>query len=29
MVGLIVGRSILDDRLVDLPLSPLMWDLVF
>lgn len=28
LAGAITARSILDDRLVDLPLSPLMWDLV-
>jgi len=29
LAGMIVARSILDDRLIDLPISPLMWDLVF
>lgn len=24
-----MAKSILDNRLIDLPLSPLMWDLIF
>ena len=29
LIGALVGKSILDDRLIDLPISKLMWDLVF
>lgn len=28
-MGTMIAKSILDDRLINLPLSPLMWDLVF
>jgi E3 ubiquitin-protein ligase TRIP12 len=28
LTGMIVAKSISDDRLIDLPLSPLFWDLV-
>jgi len=28
LIGAFVARAILDDRLFDVPLSPLMWDLV-
>ena len=29
LLGLFVAKSIIDDRLIELPLSELMWDLVF
>ena len=28
LAGTFVAKSIIDDRLIDMPLSPLMWDLV-
>jgi len=28
LIGAYVARAILDDRLIDVPLSPLFWDLV-
>ena len=28
MIGIMVAKSISDDRLIDLPLSSLFWDLV-
>ena len=28
MMGALVGRAILDERLIDLPIHPLFWDLV-
>jgi hypothetical protein len=28
MIGTYVAKSILDDRLIDIPISPLMWDLI-
>lgn len=29
MAGTFMAKSILDNRLMDMPLSPLMWDLIF
>jgi E3 ubiquitin-protein ligase TRIP12 len=29
LAGVFVARSILEDRLIDLPISKLMWDLIF
>jgi hypothetical protein len=29
LMGTMIAKSILDDRLINLPLSPLIWDLVF
>ena len=28
IAGVAIGRSLIDDRLVNLPISPLMWDIV-
>jgi len=28
LAGMMVAKSISDDRLIDLPLSPLFWDLI-
>jgi len=28
LAGMIIAKSISDDRLIDLPLSPVMWDLI-
>lgn len=28
LTGMMIAKSISDDRLIDLPISPLMWDLL-
>ena len=28
LAGMIIAKSISDDRLIDLPLSPVLWDLI-
>jgi len=29
MTGIFMAKSIVDNRLIDMPMSPLMWDLIF
>jgi len=29
MAGIFMAKSIVDNRLIDMPISPLMWDLIF